>query len=115
MDFVWNTVVEQIEGTDAVERVKIKNVQTGEESELDLAAVFIFIGHHPNTEYLRGYLKMDNGGHIYVTDWMETDKPGIFAAGDARVNSARQVVAAAGDGATAAIRADHYITDTFRE
>ena len=115
MDFIWNTVVEQIEGSAAVERVKLKNVVTGEESELDLSAVFIFIGHHPNTEYLRGYLKMDPGGHIYVNDWMETDIPGIFAAGDVRVNAARQVVSSAGDGATAAIRADHYITDTFRE
>jgi len=115
MDFIWNTVVEQIEGSAAVERVKLKNVVTGEESELDLSAVFIFIGHHPNTEYLRGYLKMDPGGHIYVNDWMETDIPGIFAAGDVRVNAARQVVSSAGDGATAAIRADHYITDTFKE
>jgi thioredoxin reductase (NADPH) len=67
----------------------------------------------PNTAYLRGKLKMDNGGHIFVNEWMETDVPGIFAAGDVRANSARQVVTAAGDGATAAIRADHYITDTF--
>jgi thioredoxin reductase (NADPH) len=115
MDFVWNTVVESIEGSDAVEKVKLKNVISGEASELDLAAVFIFIGHHPNTEYLKGYIRMDNGGHIYVNDWMETDVPGIFAAGDVRVNAARQVVSSAGDGATAAIRADHYITDTFRE
>ena len=115
MDFVWNTVVERIEGSDEVSAAKLKNVVTGEESELDLSAVFIFIGHHPNTEYLRGYLKTDPAGHIYVNDWMETDIPGIFAAGDVRVNAARQVVSSAGDGATAAIRADHYITDTFRE
>jgi len=115
MDFVWNTVVERIEGDDEVNAVKLKNVVTGEESDLDLSAVFIFIGHHPNTEYLRGYLKTDAGGHIFVNDWMETDIPGIFAAGDVRVNAARQVVSSAGDGATAAIRADHYITDTFRE
>jgi thioredoxin reductase (NADPH) len=115
MDFTWNTVVTAIEGKDAVERLKLRNVVTGEESTMDAAAVFIFIGHHPNSEYLRGLLKMDNGGHIYVNDWMETNVPGIFAAGDVRVNSARQVVSAAGDGATAAIRADHYITDTFKE
>jgi thioredoxin reductase (NADPH) len=115
MDFIWNTVVERIDGAGEVKAVKLKNVVTGEASELDLSAVFIFIGHHPNTEYLRGYLKTDAGGHIVVNDWMETDIPGIFAAGDVRVNAARQVVSSAGDGATAAIRADHYITDTFRE
>lgn len=115
MDFLWNTVVEEIEGGDAVERVKLRNVITNEESTLDAAAVFIFIGHHPNSQYLKGYVKMDGGGHVFVNDWMETDIPGLFAAGDIRVNSARQVVSAAGDGATAAIRADHYITDTFRE
>jgi thioredoxin reductase (NADPH) len=75
--------------------------------------VFIFIGLTPNSDYLRGKLKMDGGGHIYVNDWMETEIPGLFAAGDIRVNSARQVVSSAGDGATAAIRADHYITDHF--
>jgi len=58
---------------------------------------------------------MDQAGHIYVNDWMETDVPGLFAAGDVRVNSARQVVSAGGDGATAAIRADHFITDNFKE
>ncbi len=115
MEFVWNTVVTEIEGPDAVQRLKLCNVATNEESTLDVAAIFIFIGHHPNTEYLRSHVKMDGGGHLYVNEWMETEVPGLFAAGDVRVNSARQVVSAAGDGATAAIRADHYITDHFHE
>ena len=115
MEFIWDTVVTEIQGKDAVEQLKHRNVVTGEESSLEVSAVFIFIGLHPNTDYLKGLLKMDEGGHIYVNDWMETEIPGLFAAGDVRVNSARQVVSAAGDGATAAIRADHYVTDTFRE
>jgi thioredoxin reductase (NADPH) len=115
MDFVWNTVVEKVEGVDEVKSVQLKNIVTGETSRLDLSAVFIFIGHHPNTEYVRDYVKTDPGGHIFVTDWMETNVPGVFAAGDVRVNAARQVVSSAGDGAIAAIRADHYITNTFRE
>jgi thioredoxin reductase (NADPH) len=57
---------------------------------------------------------MDNAGHIKVNEWMETNVPGIFAAGDVRANSARQVVSSAGDGATAAIRADHYISEHFK-
>lgn len=115
MEFVWDTVVEAIEGEDGVERLKLRNVKTNEESALDVAAVFIFVGLTPNTDYLDGLVKLDAGKHIYVNEWMETEVPGLFAAGDVRVNSARQVVSAAGDGATAAIRADHYISDTFEE
>ena len=111
--FVWNSVVEEIIGGEAVTGARIRDVITGEMSVLDVTGVFIFIGQTPNTAYLKGKLKMDAGGHIYVNEWMETDVPGIFAAGDIRANSARQVVSAAGDGATAAIRADHYITDHF--
>ena len=111
--FVWNSVVEEILGTDSVTGVRIRNVETGATSTLDVTGVFIFIGLTPNTAYLKGKLKMDDGGHIFVNEWMETGVPGIFAAGDIRANSARQVVTAAGDGATAAIRADHYITDRF--
>jgi thioredoxin reductase (NADPH) len=113
MKFFWNSVVEEILGGAAVTGARIRNVATGETSILDVTGVFIFIGLTPNTAYLKGRLKMDDGGHIYVNDWMETGVPGIFAAGDIRANSARQVVSAAGDGATAAIRADHYISDRF--
>ena len=115
MEFVWNTVVTEVLGEEAVTGLRLRNVVTSEESSLPVAAVFIFIGLHPNSDYLRGRLPMDEGGHIYVSDWMETEVPGIFAAGDIRVNSSRQVVSAAGDGATAAIKADHYITDHFKQ
>jgi thioredoxin reductase (NADPH) len=114
MEFVWNTVVTEVLGEETVTGLRLRNVVTGEESALPAAAIFIFIGLHPNSDYLKGLLRMDEAGHIYVNDWMETEVPGIFAAGDIRVNSSRQVVSAAGDGATAAIKADHYITDTFR-
>ena len=115
MEFIWDTVVTEIEGKDCVERLKLRNVKTNEESTLEVSAIFIFIGLSPNTGYLKGQLPTDEGGHIFVNEWMETTIPGIFAAGDIRANSARQVVSAAGDGATAAIRADHYITDNFKE
>jgi thioredoxin reductase (NADPH) len=115
MHFIWNTVVTEILGEEAVEGARLRNVVTGEESVLPVKAVFIFIGHHPNTDWLRGLVPMDNGGHIVVNEWMETGLPGLFAAGDVRRNAARQVVSSAGDGATAAIAADRYISEHFRE
>jgi len=114
MHFIWNTVVEEVKGESAVESLRLRNVVTGEESELPVSAVFIFIGQTPNTSFLEGLVEMDEGKHIIVNAWMETSRPGIFAAGDVRDSSARQVVTSAGDGATAAIRADHYVTDTFK-
>jgi len=113
MEFVWNTVVEEILGEDHVTGARVRDLVTNKTRTIDLGAVFIFIGLTPNTGYLRGKVKMDAGGHVFVNEWMETEVPGLFAAGDIRANSARQVVTAAGDGATAAIRADHYITEHF--
>ena len=114
LSFIWNTVVEEIRGEEAVESLRLRNVVTGEESDLTVAAVFIFIGQTPNTSFLDGLVEMDGGKHVIVNAWMETSTPGVFAAGDVRNDSARQVISAAGDGATAATRADHYITDTFK-
>jgi len=111
MKFVWDTVVESIDGEKEVESLHTRNLKTGEVKDLPVSAVFIFIGQTPNSSFLDGLVKMDKGGHIIVNEWMETNVPGIFAAGDVRNNSARQVVTSAGDGATAAIRADHYISE----
>ena len=113
IDFSWNTVVEEILGDKHVTGVRVRDVVSGAVSTLDVAAVFIFVGLTPNTGYLRDKVRMDGGGHIFVNEWMETGVAGLYAAGDVRANSARQVVTAAGDGATAAIRADQYITEHF--
>jgi len=113
MDFIWNTVVEEIMGDGQVTAAKVRDVVTGQRRELPLSAVFIFIGQHPNSDFMKGLVKMDNGGHMIVNEGMETDQPGLFAAGDVRQNSARQVASSVGDGVTAAIAADHYITSKF--
>lgn len=109
MRFIWDTVVEEITGTDKVNGVNLRNVKTGEQSHLDVEGVFIYIGLAPQSDFVKGMLPADSGGHLEVNLWMETIIPGVFAAGDVRINAARQLVSAAGDGCTAAIRADHYI------
>ena len=113
MRFKWNTVVDEVLGDGQVRAVRLRDVVTGAESEMPVSAVFIFIGQHPNTDFLKGLVTMDPGGHAIVDDWMRTDQPGLFAAGDVRQNSARQVASSVGDGVTAAIAADHYITNKF--
>lgn len=115
MQFMWNTVVEEVLGDEVVTGLRLRNVNTGAETLFPVAAVFIFIGQHPNTEFLRGLVPTDNAGHVLVDDWMATNAPGVFAAGDVRQNSARQVASSVGDGVTAAIAADHYISETFRD
>jgi thioredoxin reductase (NADPH) len=113
MEFVWNTLVTEILGEEFVTGVRLQNRETGEERTMDVAAVFVFIGQHPNTGFLRGLVPTDEGGHAIVNEWMETELPGLYVAGDARRNSARQVVSSAGDGATAAIAAEHYLSSNF--
>ncbi len=111
IEFLWDTVVEEIEGKDVVERIRLRQVITGEKSALDVAGIFISVGLKPNTDYLKGILPLDTSGHIITNDKMETEIHGIFAAGDVRYNSARQLVTAAGDGATAAIYAEKFLIE----
>ena len=110
IDFIWNSVVEEIEGEDTVKRIKLRQVKTGEKSTMEIAGVFVAVGLKPNTDYLKGILKLDAGGYVITDDKMGTNVPGIFAAGDARHNSARQAITAAGDGATAAFYAEKFLS-----
>lgn len=111
IQIIWDTVVEAIEGEESVERLQLRNVRTGQQSELPVAAIFIFIGQTPNTALVRDLVPLDAGGHIIVDLMMRTSLPGLFAAGDVRAESARQAISAAGDGATAAIAADRYLSE----
>ena len=110
IEFRLNTRVEEIEGEEVVKRLKLRQVITGEKSTLGVAAIFVSIGIKPNTDYLKGILSLDASGTIITNDKLETNIPGIFAAGDIRYNSAQQAITAAGDGATAAIFAEKFIT-----
>ncbi|HEY51141.1 MAG TPA: thioredoxin-disulfide reductase [Dehalococcoidia bacterium] len=109
MGFLWNTVVEAIEGEDTVKRLRLKNVKSGEKSTLDISGIFVAVGLRPNTGYLKKVIGLAEDGTIITNEKMETDVPGIFAAGDIRSGSIRQVAGAVGDGAVAAIYAERYI------
>ncbi|HEX9896858.1 MAG TPA: thioredoxin-disulfide reductase [Dehalococcoidales bacterium] len=109
--FLWSTTIAAIEGDAMVKRVSLTNVRTGRTSQLETAGVFISVGFEPATELVKGILALDEVGHIITNEKMETSVPGIFAAGDIRHNSARQAITAAGDGATAAINAQKYLTE----
>jgi len=108
--FRWNSTVEKIEGGDIVERIRLRQVKTGKKSALKVAGIFMSIGLKPNTDYLKSILSLDVTGLIITDEKMETEIPGIFAAGDIRHNSVRQTITAAGDGATAAIYAEKFIS-----
>ncbi len=111
---IWNTVVEAIEGEGVVEKLKLKNVKTGEVSDLPVAGCFVFVGTEPNVAYLgaeNSVVKQGRGGWVLTNDKMETSVEGIYAAGDVREKFLRQVVTAAGDGAVAAMAAYSYITE----
>ncbi len=109
--FVLNSVVTEIIGEKAVQAVKLHNVKTGEDSQMPIDGVFIFIGHTPNTQMFKGQLEMDEKGVIVVDMLMKTSVPGVFAAGEAADPHYRQVITSAGMGAAAAIQATHYLED----
>jgi len=109
MDFILDTVVTEVIGTDKLEGLRLKNVKTGHETIHETDGLFIFIGHTPNTQMFEGKLEMSELGYIKVNDKMETSVPGVFAAGEAADPHFRQVVTSAGMGAAAAIQATRFL------
>jgi thioredoxin reductase (NADPH) len=107
---LWDSVVDEISGDTFVDKVKVSNIKTKKKSTLDVAGVFMSVGFKPSTDYLKGALELDKNNAIITDDKMATSVPGVFAAGDIRSGSIRQVIAAAGDGSIAAIYAERYIT-----
>jgi len=101
----WNTTVMEVLGDSMVTGARILNAATGEERQVDLSSLFVYVGLEPNSGLVRGLVDTDNAGHIPVSLSMETAEPGLYAVGDVRQHSVAQLVAAAGDGATAAIAA----------
>ena len=110
IDFVWNTVVDEILGDGAVERARLRDVNSGETSEIETAGVFVAIGHTPNTQLFEGQLEMDAGGYILVEEpTTKTSVPGVFGAGDVVDTIYKQAVTAAGMGCKAAMDAEKFL------
>ena len=117
MNFIWNSVLDSIEGEDEVTGVKIKNIKTGEITDFPCGYVFFFVGMVPGTKCVEGQMELDGRGWVHTNEMMETDVPGVFAVGDVRSKYLRQVSTAIGDGAIAATAAERYIEEQndFRE
>ncbi len=107
--FVWNSVVTDVLGDEAVEAVRIQNVITGETTEQPTDGIFIFIGHTPNTQLYQRQLELDGMGYIKTNMLMETSVPGVYAAGEAADPNFRQVITSAGMGAAAAMQAVKFL------
>ncbi len=107
--FIWDSIVTEIIGQEAVEAVQLKNLKTGEKTVHPTEGVFIFIGHTPNSELFEEQLEMDQQGYLKINKFMETNVPGVFAAGEIADPHFRQVITSAGMGAAAAIQATRYL------
>ncbi len=121
IDFMWDTTVKEIKGDGIVESVIFENIKTNEITEFHAdeedgtVGVFVFVGYIPQTSLVKELLETDRVGYLITDDNMKTKIDGVFAAGDCRVKSLRQVVTAVSDGAIAAIQAEKYIADAFEE
>jgi thioredoxin reductase (NADPH) len=112
ISFIWNSTVEDILGGEVVTGVRLRNLLTGELSELSIAGVFVAIGHTPNTHLFVGQLDMDPRGYIVTRQGMATSVPGVFAAGDVQDPHYRQAITAAGTGCMAAIDAERFLENS---
>jgi thioredoxin reductase (NADPH) len=109
MNFILDTIVTEVIGSDKVTTLKLKNVKTAVESTFDTDGFFVFIGHVPNTQMFKGQLEMSDLGYVIVNDKMETNIPGVYAAGEIADPHFRQVITSAGMGAAAAIQATRFL------
>jgi thioredoxin reductase (NADPH) len=111
IEVIWDSVVKEIKGKELVEEVILENVKTGETVNVPADGVFVAIGYSPSTGFLKGLVELDENGYVITDDNMQTNIPGVFAAGDLRQKPLRQVVTAVSDGAVAAVSASRYIED----
>jgi len=109
VSFIWNSVITEIHGEGAVKAVRIKNVQTGEETVKPVDGVFVYVGHIPNTGMFKSQLAMDEEGYLIVDSKLHTSLPGVFAAGEVHDRWFRQAIVSAGYGCMAAMETEKYL------
>jgi thioredoxin reductase (NADPH) len=109
VEIVWDTVVTRINGEQSVQSVDVKNVRTDHESQLNVAGVFMYVGVIPSSDFFDFQIEKDAGDFLITDQNMQTSVAGIYAVGDVRSKSLRQIVNAAGEGATAAFAAEKYL------
>ena len=111
LDFVWDTVVEEIVGNGQVQAIRTRNVKTGDAEERKTDGVFIFIGHYPNSSLFEGQLDMDEVGYLIVDKKMMTNVPGVFSAGEIQDSVYRQITTSVGQGTAAAMMAERWLEE----
>jgi thioredoxin reductase (NADPH) len=109
IDFIWDSAVMAVLGTDHVEGVRIKDALTGHERDIEVEGLFVAIGHAPNSALFDGQLELDANGYLITKDGTKTVVPGVFACGDVQDHEYRQAITAAGSGCMAAIDAERYL------
>ena len=107
--FIWDTVVEKIEGEKKVENILLKNIKNNKVQDFKTDGVFIFVGHDPNTGFLKDFVRLDDKGYVVTDSFLRTSVPGVFAAGEIRAGAVKQLVSACGEGCEAALAAQSYL------
>jgi thioredoxin reductase (NADPH) len=111
INFIWNTVIEQIEGNGKVTNVRLRNLQSGATYDYPTEGVFVFIGHEPNNSLFQGKLKMDEHGYVITDSLMRTSVEGVFAAGEIQDPVWKQVATSVGQGCAAALSAEQWLSE----
>ncbi|WP_374689303.1 thioredoxin-disulfide reductase [Promineifilum sp.] len=110
MNFIWDTVIEEIQGNGVVTGVQLRNVQTGEAKAMPTDGVFIFVGHYPNSKFLEGQLAMDEHGYVITDEFMRTNVAGVYAAGEIQDPHYRQIATSVGQGVAAAMQLERWLS-----
>lgn len=111
IEFVWDTVVDEVIGNGMVTAIGTTNIKTKEKKQLDTDGVFIYIGHYPNSKFLEGQLVMDEHGYVIADEKMRTSVPGVFAAGEIQDSMYRQIATSVGQGCAAAIQCEKWLSE----